>query len=304
MGCEMPVHPRLCSAGMTAELRHLRAFVAIAGEGNLTRAAAQLHLTQPALSRTLQQLEAHLGVRLVQRSTHHLELTPAGQVFRDRARAALAAVDEVLDPARAATWPLRLGHAWSALGPYTTALLRRWRQIHPQIPLELLRIDDRTAGLDQGKVDAAVVREPSPPADLHTELLFTESRMAVVPADSPLATRAVLTLADLAEHPVALNTISGTTTVELWPETARPRATIEVANTDDWLAAIAAGRAVGVTTSATADLHPHPDVSFRPLTDAPDVDVYLAWLQPPSHPAVAELLVAVKAVVTSEGGSP
>ena len=173
--------------GHDPELRHLRAFVAIADEGNLTRAAARLHLTQPALSRTLQQLEAHLGVRLVQRSTHHLELTPAGQVFRDRARAALAAVDEALDPARAATWPLRLGHAWSALGPYTTALLRRWRQIHPQIPLELLRIDDRTAGLDQGK--------STPP--------WSESRrccptctpsdcspnrdMAVVPADSPLA---------------------------------------------------------------------------------------------------------------------
>ena len=246
---------------MTAELRHLRAFVAIADEGNLTRAAARLHLTQPALSRTLQQLEAHLGVRLVQRSTHHLELTAAGQVFRDRARAALAAVDEALDPTRAATWPLRLGHAWSALGPHTTTLLRRWRQTHPHIPLELLRIDDRTAGLDQGKVDAAVIREPSPLPDLHTERLFAEPRMAVVPTDSPLAGHAVLTLADLAEYPVALNTISGTTTIGLWPENARPRTTIEVANTDDWLAAIAAGRAVGVTTSATAEMHPHPAVT-------------------------------------------
>src|SRR5919112_1839022 len=105
----MPVHRWLCSAGMAAELRHLRAFVAIADEGTVTRAAARLHVTQPALSRTLAQLEAHLGVRLVERSTHHLELTTAGRLFHHRARAALSAVDEVLDPARAATWPLRLG---------------------------------------------------------------------------------------------------------------------------------------------------------------------------------------------------
>src|SRR6185312_9689108 len=92
--CEMPVHERLCSADMTAELRHLRAFVAIADEENITRAAARLHLTQPALSRTLQQLEAHLGVRLVERSTHHLRLTAPGRAFTDRARAAVTAVDD------------------------------------------------------------------------------------------------------------------------------------------------------------------------------------------------------------------
>jgi DNA-binding transcriptional LysR family regulator len=282
---------------MTAELRHLRAFVAIADEGNVTRAAARLHITQPALSRTLAQLEAHLGVRLVERSTHHLELTPAGRLFRDRARAALTAVDEVLDPARAATWPLRLGHAWSGLGPHTTALLRRWSEVHPEIPLELLRVDDRTAGLTEGKVDAAVVREPITLPGLHTTRLFAEPRMAAVPSDSPLAARAQLTLTDLAAYPVALNIVSGTTTVELWPEGARPRVSVEVANTDDWLTAIAAGRAVGVTTSATVEMHPHPAVAYRPLADAPDVDVYLAWREPPTHPAVAELPSLIAAVV-------
>jgi DNA-binding transcriptional LysR family regulator len=286
---------------MTAELRHLRAFVAIADEGNLTRAAARLHLTQPALSRTLQQLEAHLGVRLVERSTHHLEVTAAGRAFR--ARAALAAVDDALDPTRAAAGPLRLGHAWSALGVHTTTLLRRWNDTHPQIPLELLRVDDRTAGLAQGKVDAAVVRDPIVLAGVRTARLFTEPRMAAVPADSPLAERTTLTLADLAQQPVAINTVSGTTTIELWVQTARPAVTVEVANTDDWLAAIAAGRAVGATTSATVNLHPHPAVAYRLLTDAPGVDVHLAWRQPPTHPAVPELLDVVRAIVTSDADS-
>jgi len=282
---------------MTAELRHLRAFVAIADEGNVTRAAARLHITQPALSRTLAQLEAHLGVRLVERSTHHLELTPAGRLFHHRARAALAAVGEVLDPARAATWPLRLGHAWSGLGPHTTMLLRKWSEAHPEIPLELLRVDDRTAGLTQGKVDAAVLREPITLPGVHTTHLFAEPRMAAVSSDSPLAARAQLTLAELAAHPVAVNTVSGTTTLELWPEGNRPQVSVEVANTDDWLTAIAAGRAVGVTTTATVDMHPHPAVAYRPLTGAPDVDVYLAWREPPTHPAVAELPGLIAAVV-------
>ena len=63
---------------MTMELRHLRCFLAIAEEGTLTRAATRLHLTQPVVSRTLRQLEDHLGVRLIDRSTHHLGLTAAG----------------------------------------------------------------------------------------------------------------------------------------------------------------------------------------------------------------------------------
>jgi DNA-binding transcriptional LysR family regulator len=260
-----------------------------------------LHLTQPALSRTLRQLEAHLGILLVDRSTHHLQLTEAGEVFRDKAAAALAAVDDALDPASAGTWPLRLGHAWSALGGYTTPLLRRWKQAYPQTPLQLLRIDDRTAGLTQGKVDIAILREPIIVPGVHSQQLLTETRMAAVPADSALAGRPSLTLADLADQTVALNLISGTTTPDLWPHSTGPTSTVTVANTDDWLATIAAGRAVGITSSATASLHPHPTVAYLPLTDAPDITVHLAWRQPPSHPAVPDLIALAREVVAATG---
>ncbi len=285
---------------MTVELQHLRAFLAIAAEGTITRAAARLRVTQPALSRTLRQLEAHLGVRLIDRSTHHLQLTAAGHAFQPRAAAAVTAVDEALDPARAGRWPLRLGHAWSALGEHTTPLLRRWKQEHPDTPLQLLRVDDRTAGLDRGAVDVAVIRgEVDLPAEVNMVALLVEPRVAAVAADSPLTQNARLTLHDLVAKSIAVNTIAGTTALDLWPPDDTPDDTIEVANTDDWIAAIAAGHAVGVTTTATAATYPNPAVAYIPLIDVPAVTVYLAWTQPPSHPAVPDFIALARRLISA-----
>ncbi|MFE9961726.1 LysR family transcriptional regulator [Streptomyces sp. NPDC005525] len=283
--------------GRSVELRHLRAFLAVADAGNVTRAAAALRLTQPAVSRTLAALEQHLGVRLVDRSTHHLALTPEGVVFRDKAAAAVAAFDEAVDSGGLRNWPLRLGHAWSAFGPYTTPLLRGWQERYPETPLELLRIDDRTAGLTRGEVDAALLRGPVDAPGLVTEVLFSEDRVAAVTADGPLAAHATLRLADLADGTVVLNTVSGTTTVDLWPPHARPAATLTVANTDDWLTAIAAGRGSGVSVASTADMHPHTGVAYRPLVDAPTVPLLLARRDAPGHPALPKLEAMAREII-------
>src|SRR5215831_15399252 len=157
----MPTCTRLCLRRMTMELRHLRCFLAIAEEGTLTRAATRLHLTQPVVSRTLRQLEDHLGVRLIDRSTHHLGLTAAGHALRIRAASAVAAADAAFDPARLEMWPLRLGHARSAFGEFTVSLLRSWMQEYPDVPLELRHIEDRTAGLT---VSLAWTHPPTHPA--------------------------------------------------------------------------------------------------------------------------------------------
>ncbi|WP_392752238.1 LysR family transcriptional regulator [Streptomyces sp. LN590] len=283
--------------GRSVELRHLRAFLAVADAGNVTRAAAALRLTQPAVSRTLAALEQHLGVRLVDRSTHHLALTPEGVVFRDKAAAAVAAFDEAVDSGGLRNWPLRLGHAWSAFGPYTTPLLRGWQERYPETPLELLRIDDRTAGLTRGEVDAALLRGPVDAPGLVTEVLFSEDRVAAVTADGPLAAHTTLRLADLADGTVVLNTVSGTTTVDLWPPHARPAATLTVANTDDWLTAIAAGRGSGVSVASTADMHPHTGVAYRPLADAPTVPLLLARRDAPGHPALPKLAAMAREII-------
>ncbi|MER5551053.1 LysR family transcriptional regulator [Streptomyces sp. NPDC002793] len=286
------------------EIRHLRTFLAVADERGVTRAAALLQVTQPVVSRRLAALEKHLGVRLVDRSTHHLALTPEGIAFRDKAAVAVSAFDEALTPGRPQDRPLRLGHAWSALGPYTTPLLRAWQRRYPRTPLELLRIDDRTAGLTRGEVDAALLRGTVDTPGLVTEVLFTEDRVATVAADGPLAARTSLSLADLAGDTVVLNTVSGTTTLSLWPPHARPAATVTVANTDDWFAAIAAGRGVGVSGTSTARMHPYAGVTYVPLDDAPRLSVLLARRDGPGHPALPRLAALAREIVAREQRTP
>ncbi|UNO40391.1 LysR family transcriptional regulator [Streptomyces sp. MST-110588] len=282
---------------MSIELRHFRCFLAVADTLSVTRAAERLHLSQPAVSRTLRQLEQGLGVLLVDRSTHHLELTAEGHAFRDRAAAAVTAFDRALDEARHTTRPLLLGHPWAAAGADTTALLRRWAETHPRTPLVLRRIDDRTAGLTRGDVDAALLRGEIRTPGLNTEHLRTETRVAALPTDDPLARRPALTLADLCERTLAINPVSGITTLDLWPADARPRATVTITNTDDWLAVITAGSAVGVTACATAGMHPHPGVAYVPLTDAPPVPVSLTWRQGPSHPDIPALVTLAREII-------
>lgn len=287
---------------MSAELRHVRAFLAIADAGTITGAARALGIGQPALSRTLARLEGHLGVRLVDRSTHHLALTAAGTAFRERARRVVAEVDAVLDPARLTEWttaPLRLGYAWSALGEQTPELLRRWRAARPGLPLELVQIDTADAGLADGRAHAAVVRGRVRVPGTRSVRLPDERRVAALPEGDELATRPSVLLADLAARTVALNDETGTTTPGLWPAAARPSISW-VGSTAEWLVAIASGRAVGVTAAATAVLHRFPGVAYVPIADAPPLPVHLVWPDPPTHPAVPELVALVQRVTEAE----
>src|SRR6185295_6712838 len=84
------------------ELRQLRYFVTLADELHFGRAAAREHIVQSALSQQLQRLERELGVRLLERSTHHVELTTAGAAFLVEARQILARIDRAVQIARSA----------------------------------------------------------------------------------------------------------------------------------------------------------------------------------------------------------
>jgi DNA-binding transcriptional LysR family regulator len=283
------------------EVRHLHVLVAIAGTGTLTGAAAMLGIGQPAVSRALAQLEERLGVRLVNRTTRSVRLTPAGHAFHEGAVRSLAALDAAVAAARGERQPLRLGFSWSAAGRHTFPLLRSWRELHPEIPLEVHRHDDVTAGLAGADVDVALVRSRLDESRYaHAELL-RERRLVAVAEGDPLAGRASVRLADLAGRPLAVTTAYGTTTLALWPPGQEPVIVADARNIDDWLAVIGSGAAVGVTAASTADQHAVPGIRYVPLEDAPPIVAHLAWERRRDHPARAAFVRLARRVVRDDG---
>ncbi|QFU90220.1 LysR family transcriptional regulator [Amycolatopsis sp. YIM 10] len=269
---------------MDVELRHLRALAAIGDHGTITGAALALRLSQPALSRTLAQLERRVGAVLVERTTRSLELTDAGRRLCDKAHGILAAVDDALGEAADRPRELRLGFAWSSLGEHTVPLLRSWRERHPEIGIAVSRQEDPVAALLRGEIDVAVLREtPVDDPALLSEPLFAEPRLAAVAATDPLATREHLTLEDLATRTVALCRTAATTSASMW-QAPGPRL-LDVAGVHEWLTTIATGAAVGVTAAGTAHDHPFPGVRYLPVPDAGALPVSLASPVRMTHPA-------------------
>ncbi|MEV7543331.1 LysR substrate-binding domain-containing protein [Streptomyces sp. NPDC089915] len=279
------------------ELRHLRALDAVAEAGTITAAAARLHMTQPALSRTLAQLEARVGVRLVDRSSRHLALTGAGTTLLGHGRAILSHLDAALADTREVSRPLRLGYTCAVLGQQTVPLLRTWRRTQPGTPLDVVRRDNATAGLATGDADVAVLRTLLDDPRIRSEALYTEGRVAALPDDHPLAGRDRILLAELTAAPalpLAVWLEAGTASPELWPPAERPARTVEVGNVDEWLNLIATGGAFGLAAAGTAESHGHPGVRFLPVSDAPPATVYVSYPHHPTHPGTDAFLAAVR----------
>ncbi|MEU7553676.1 LysR family transcriptional regulator [Streptomyces sp. NPDC044571] len=287
---------------MNVELRHLRALAAIGDEGTITGAADVLRLSQPALSRTLDQLERRLGTTLVERTTRRLALTPEGRRLWEHAHRILSQVDQALAEAATGPRPLRIGFAWAALGPYTVGLLREWRRERPDVPVEVHRLDDPGAALRRGKIDAAFLRTLPESGDLPLSVLplYREPRIAALCEDDPLAAREEVAPADLADRTVVLCASAATTSTALWPQERRP-ASLTVANVEEWLTVIATGEAVGVTAEATRYSHPYPGVRYLPLTGVPPVTVHFLSPRAPTHPQTEAFRAHARRVLPATG---
>ena len=281
---------------MDVELRHLRVLAAIVDASGFTGAAAELGLSQPAVSRTLAALEDALGVRLMRRTSRQLVLTAAGERVLGRARRVLAEVDDLVREARGGHGRIRVGHAWAAMGEHTVEFQRRWSARHPDVGLHMVRTNTPTGGLAEGACDMAVVRVPVDAGSnarddgrIDGAFVGLESRYCAFAADDPLARRRYLRLADLADRVLAVDPRTGTTTLDLWPPERRPDVE-EVHDVDDWLAVIATGRCVGVTAESTLSQYRRDGVVFRRLRDAPPVPVRLVWWRDDPHPATRDVV--------------
>jgi len=137
------------------ELRHLRVFEAVARLNSFTQAAGELAITQPALSRTVRQLEDALGVTLLDRSSRHVELTQAGRTFLDYAERVLAELERAFGAVRQRA-SIRLGFSWLLPDPWAQNTVARFERA-TGATVSLVRTDDAQGAVQQGKVDVAVV---------------------------------------------------------------------------------------------------------------------------------------------------
>jgi DNA-binding transcriptional LysR family regulator len=290
---------------VTPELRQLRYFIAVAEEGSLTRAAARLHVAQQSLSQQIRTLETQLGAPLFERSSRGVALTDVGAVLLREARPVLAqaerAVDAVRRAARGEQGELRVGFLGSVANYFMPPVVRAFRERHPDVTLrtEDLAIAALVAGLREGSLDAGLSRPPLVD-DLESEVVLREPVAAVVPAGHPLADRAGLTLADLADEPWVL------TPRESWPpwhhlydaEYAqagyRPRVVARGTSVQNLLALVAAG--VGVTRLAmSARSLRDTGVRFVPLTGG-EAHTVLVWRPDSPNPALPALREVVREV--------
>jgi DNA-binding transcriptional LysR family regulator len=290
----MPVPLDLCLAGMDVELRHLRAFAAVARLSSFTRAAEHLRITQPALSRTVRQLEGALHVTLLDRTSRHVALTAAGQEFLGHAERILAA----LDAAVAAVQPhvtIRLAFSWLLPDPWAQDAIAGFEAASGG-GVALVRSDDPLAAVTDGSVDVALIRGTVPAtARVQRIRLFDEVRVAACSARSLLAARDGLDWAEVPRWPLVVNTVSGTTGPWSWPAGEGPRRVIETRNFDEWLETVAADRGIGVVPDVAMRRSIHPAVRFVPLRGAPPSPVFLVFLRGAREALLRQFMAAAVA---------
>ncbi|MGO6710819.1 LysR family transcriptional regulator [Rhizobium leguminosarum] len=194
------------------ELRHLRYFLAVAEEGNFTRAAGKLGIGQPPLSQQIRDLEREVGAALFHRVPHGAELTAAGTAFLGEAKASLAAAEKAKLAAQSAnrgeTGRLSLGFtASSAFNPVVSTTIRRFRARWPEVQLSLTEMNTLALmqKLERGELDATFMR-PSldDPTGIRLLRLPDEPMVIALPASHPMARHSSVPLAALAEEPFIL----------------------------------------------------------------------------------------------------
>lgn len=288
------------------ELRHLRYVLAVADERHFGRAADRLHIAQPPLSQQIKQLEAELGVRLFERTTRRVELTPAGARFVERARAILAAADRAADEAQRIAagheGTLSVGFTGSASYRLMPQLARAVRRALPGIELRLhgeQLTPRQVASLTDGTIDLGFLRPPVNEPALVTESLASEPLVAAVPDTHPLAGMRAVSLTDLASEPFVGYPSRGGSVVH--DEMVRacasagftPRFVVEVTETASLVSFVAAGIGVALVPASVSDLA-LTGVRYLPIDAPPRVELAAAYRADDDSPHLQAVLQVVR----------
>lgn len=295
------------------ELRHLRAFVAVAEELHFGRAASRLRVAQPAVSQHVRQLERDVGVRLFERTTRQVRLTNAGAVFKEHAHRVLADADRALESAllaeQGARGEIRVGLTGVITWRLLPRMARAYRQRYPLVRLQLYPAVFSASHLDSllaGSIDVCLIRAPVP-ATLASRVLLDEQLVAVLPEGHRLARRGSLELTDLAEedfvsYPARQGSslrdtaVQACSSVGFWPRIVQ-----EAPDTHTVVALVGAGVGVALLPGSAEKLQLE-GVVFRPVTGADmGAPIALAWRAGDPSPVLAGFLTVADEILPSPG---
>lgn len=191
---------------MHFDLKQLRQFVAVAEELHFGRAAERLRLAQPALSQTVQRLEAELGTQLFERNNRRVNLTDAGEVLLDHARRLLADADSALHAVQRAgrgqTGSLVVAYAGTGAFLQVPTIIRKFVERYPAVHVDLraMSAPAQLAALRSRQLDVGFVRRPDPSEDLRSAVVGRDSLLIAIGRNHPIAAQPTITLRDLAKE--------------------------------------------------------------------------------------------------------
>ncbi len=263
------------------DLRKLRYFVAVADALHFGRAAERLHIAQPVLSRQIRALEDELGVELFDRDRRGTRLTVVGQQLLDDARPLLAASEALTRRVRAAAdggVTLTIGFM---PGITLTSVIGSMRSRYPDLATRLLRTswDDQVQVLHDGRADISIVRLPIDRTGLEVHPLFDEPRVAMVPADHPLAHRDRIVMAELADD----HLLQDPGAVPEWRAVATEmrggerRSVPPIGSVEEKLELVAQGQGIAVIPASTAAFYTRHGVVSLTVDDLGPNHVAVAW---------------------------
>jgi DNA-binding transcriptional LysR family regulator len=204
----------ICRLGIlepAVELRHLRYFVAVAEMENVSRAALKLHVSQPALSRQIRDLEEEIGFSLLERTAKSVRLTDAGRAFLGDARALLQKADEAVTKARAVASAepaeLHVGYSPTPTAEILPKILRTFQKQMPNVHVKLHDSSNKDIldGIRDGRLQLGLIVPPlkgSTLQDLRYEELFHERVCVAVALQHPFARRRAIPIAEVAAEPL------------------------------------------------------------------------------------------------------
>ncbi|WP_128380719.1 LysR family transcriptional regulator [Streptomyces cavernae] len=296
-------------------IHQLRVFLVLAEELHFGRAAARLHVTQPALSQQLRALETRLGVTLIDRTSRAISLTAAGGALLPEAEEIVAGMARLHRRVGARAREVR-GHlvigfiAGEVAMPYTHAILGALHDHHPGISVDLLALGfaNQIEALTCGDVDAAFLRPPLP-SGLQSLQLATEPRVACLPAGHRLATDTPIALEQLDDHlvvdiPAQMPRIWWDHwTVNPRPDGAPVRFGPVAHDIESMLHLVGRGRGMSFLPAAARRLYPRPGVAYVDVTGLPLTTAALTWLPGNrDRPTVAALRTTAQRVLRDAAG--